>query len=227
MSVRHIAAVVGTRPEIVKLGPVIRMLGSSARFLHTCQHADEELSGVFVASAGLAQPETLDGICGEPRHTQIGRIVERLGDIFAERPPAAVLVQGDTNTASAAAQAASYIGARRPAELVPDAFSWRRRPDVVARSRILGMKSSGLTGESIMSTRVPRRRPETARDGRAWVPGGRSQMRSADFYPEERPGRRVAVDGCAPGHRRRLPPGPMAARQAGHRGTSPRVQETS
>jgi UDP-N-acetylglucosamine 2-epimerase (non-hydrolysing) len=37
-------------------------------------------------------------------------MVEQLGDIFAADPPAAVVVQGDTNTASAGAQAASYAG---------------------------------------------------------------------------------------------------------------------
>ncbi len=108
---RFIAVVVGTRPEIVKLAPVIRNLGQAARFLHTCQHRDEELSGVFLAGAGLPQPETLSGICGEPRHVQIGRMVEQLGRLFAERLPAAVLVEGDTNTVSAAAQAGNYAGA--------------------------------------------------------------------------------------------------------------------
>jgi UDP-N-acetylglucosamine 2-epimerase (non-hydrolysing) len=108
---RCIAVVVGTRPEIVKLAPVIRILGPTARFLHTGQHRDEELSGVFLAGARLPQPEVLAGICGEPRHVQMGRMVEQLGRMFTERPPAAVLVQGDTNTVSAAAQAASYAGA--------------------------------------------------------------------------------------------------------------------
>ena len=107
---RHIAIVVGTRPEIVKLAPIIRILGAATRFLHTCQHRDEELSGVFLAGARLPQPEMLSGICGEPRHVQIGRMVEQLGRMFAGRPPAAVLVEGDTNTVSAAAQAGSYTG---------------------------------------------------------------------------------------------------------------------
>jgi len=106
----YIAVVVGTRPEIVKLAPVIHILGSAARFLHTGQHRDEELSGVFLAGARLPEPETLSGICGEPRHVQIGRMVEQLGGMFAERPPAAVLVQGDTNTVCAAAQAGNYAG---------------------------------------------------------------------------------------------------------------------
>jgi UDP-N-acetylglucosamine 2-epimerase (non-hydrolysing) len=107
---RHIAIVVGTRPEIVKLAPIIRRLGPAARFLHSCQHRDEELSGVFLAGARLPQPETLSGICGEPRHVQIARMIEQLGRTFTERPPAAVLVEGDTNTVSAAAQAGNYAG---------------------------------------------------------------------------------------------------------------------
>jgi UDP-N-acetylglucosamine 2-epimerase (non-hydrolysing) len=106
----RVAVVIGTRPEIVKLAPVVRMLGRRARLIHTCQHRDDELSGVFLSAARLPEPETLSGICGEPRHAQIGRMTERLGGIFTERPPAAVLVQGDTNTVSAAAQAANYAG---------------------------------------------------------------------------------------------------------------------
>jgi UDP-N-acetylglucosamine 2-epimerase (non-hydrolysing) len=107
---QRIAVVIGTRPEIVKLALVVRMLGSSARLLHTCQHSDEELSGVFLSAARLPRPEMISGICGEPRHAQIGRMVEQLGARFAEERPAAVVVQGDTNTASAAAQAGNYAG---------------------------------------------------------------------------------------------------------------------
>jgi hypothetical protein len=36
-------------------------------------------------------------------------MIERLGTLFAEEPPAAILVQGDTNTA---AGQANYAGAR-------------------------------------------------------------------------------------------------------------------
>jgi UDP-N-acetylglucosamine 2-epimerase (non-hydrolysing) len=102
--------VVGTRPEIVKLAAIVRLLGPSAQLVHTRQHADRELSGAFLSAARLPEPDLLAGICGAPRHAQIAAMVERLGTMFAERAPAAVLVQGDTNTASAAAQAASYAG---------------------------------------------------------------------------------------------------------------------
>ena len=40
----YIAVVVGTRPEIVKLAHIVRILGPRARLLHSGQHADEELS---------------------------------------------------------------------------------------------------------------------------------------------------------------------------------------
>lgn len=106
----RIAVVIGTRPEIVKVAAIVRLLGSRARLIHTRQHSDEELSGVFLAAARLPEPEVLSGICGQPRHVQIGRMVERLGRLFADRPPAAVLVQGDTNTVCAAAQAGNYVG---------------------------------------------------------------------------------------------------------------------
>ena len=104
----YIALVIGTRPEIVKLAPVVRMLGDSGRLLHTCQHEDEKLSGVFLAASGLRQAQTLSGICGAPRHTQVGKMIDQLGSAFAADRPAAVIVQGDTNTASAGAQAANY-----------------------------------------------------------------------------------------------------------------------
>jgi UDP-N-acetylglucosamine 2-epimerase (non-hydrolysing) len=106
----YIAVVVGTRPEIVKLAHIVRMLGSRAQLLHTGQHADKELSGVFFSAAGLPAPQTMPGICGQPRHVQVGKMVEHLGALFARRPPAAVLVQGDTNTALAGAQAGNYAG---------------------------------------------------------------------------------------------------------------------
>jgi UDP-N-acetylglucosamine 2-epimerase (non-hydrolysing) len=89
----------------------VRVLGNCARFLHTGQHTDAELSGLFLEAAQLPTPETLGGMCGQPRHVQVGRMVEQLGAMFADKPPTAVLVQGDTNTASAAAQAGNYVGA--------------------------------------------------------------------------------------------------------------------
>ncbi len=106
----HAAVVVGTRPEIVRQARLCRLLGDQARLLHTRQHADDELAGVYVAAAQLPTPLELTGIFGAPRYAQIGRMIEQLGAEFAASKPTVVIVQGDTDTAAAAAQAASYVG---------------------------------------------------------------------------------------------------------------------
>src|SRR5260370_36067341 len=136
---RYIAIVIGTRPEIVKLAPLARALGSAGRLLHTCQHEDQELSGVFLAAAGIRQARTLAGICRAPRHAQVGRIIEQLGTMFCAEPPAAVVVQGDTNTASAGAQAASYAGAP-----VIHVGAGCREADRVHAERVKGARIRGL-----------------------------------------------------------------------------------
>lgn len=64
----HVTVVIGTRPEIVKLAPIVRILGTHAKLIHACQHEDEELSGVFLAAAGIRRVQTLSGICSQPRH---------------------------------------------------------------------------------------------------------------------------------------------------------------
>jgi UDP-N-acetylglucosamine 2-epimerase (non-hydrolysing) len=64
----RIAVIVGTRPEIVKLAPIMRLLGDDADLIHTGQHEDDELSGAFLAAHGLASARRLAGICGQPRH---------------------------------------------------------------------------------------------------------------------------------------------------------------
>jgi UDP-N-acetylglucosamine 2-epimerase (non-hydrolysing) len=106
----HAAVVAGTRPEIVKVARLVRLLGDQTRLLHTREHASDELSGVVVAAAKLPTPQELTGICGAPRYAQIGRMIEQLGTAFSAIRPAVVVVQGDTDTASAAAQAANYVG---------------------------------------------------------------------------------------------------------------------
>src|ERR1700729_1895010 len=47
----RVAVVVGTRPEIGKLAGIVRLLGERAWLLHTRQHQDQELAGVFFAAA--------------------------------------------------------------------------------------------------------------------------------------------------------------------------------
>lgn len=106
-----VVVVVGTRPEIIKCAPVIAALGHRAFVIHTGQHYDDELADNFFTELGIGKPDLrLEGIGGKPRATQIALMIEDLAEHFGRIKPGAVIVQGDTNTVSAAAQAANYTG---------------------------------------------------------------------------------------------------------------------
>ncbi|MGH4028567.1 non-hydrolyzing UDP-N-acetylglucosamine 2-epimerase [Actinomycetota bacterium Odt1-20B] len=107
---RSIAVVLGTRPELIKLTELIRLLGPAAHVVHTGQHYDDDLSGRFIAEMGLPEPTYLTGVGGEPRAVQLARSLEQLDSLFTDVPPSAVVVQGDTNAALAGALAANAHG---------------------------------------------------------------------------------------------------------------------
>ncbi|QMU72020.1 non-hydrolyzing UDP-N-acetylglucosamine 2-epimerase [Streptacidiphilus sp. P02-A3a] len=111
-SSRDIAVVFGTRPEIIKLAGVITELGDRARIVHTGQHYDSSLSGAFFGNFGLPDPHLLlDGATGPwGRGHQVGTLIAELTREFTLDRPHAVIVQGDTNSTSAGAQAAHYCG---------------------------------------------------------------------------------------------------------------------
>ncbi|MFE6691769.1 non-hydrolyzing UDP-N-acetylglucosamine 2-epimerase [Streptomyces sp. NPDC057743] len=104
---RSVAVVLGTRPELVKLTELIRLLGPAAHVVHTGQHYDEELSGRFLAEFGIPEPTYLTGVGGQPRAVQISAALAQLDAVFQDGPARAVVVQGDTNAALAGALAAN------------------------------------------------------------------------------------------------------------------------
>jgi len=107
---RSIAVVLGTRPEIIKLAPILRLLGSAGAIVHTGQHYDDLLSDVFFQGLSLDQPSVVLGIGGVSRAKQIAMAIDGLDDVFEELDPRVVVAQGDTNTVMAAAIAANSRG---------------------------------------------------------------------------------------------------------------------
>ncbi|MCE2526417.1 MAG: UDP-N-acetylglucosamine 2-epimerase (non-hydrolyzing) [Actinomycetia bacterium] len=102
-----VAVVLGTRPEIIKLAHIIRLLGPAARVIHTGQHYDANLSSVFFRAFDLPLPTLFLEVGGEPRGIQIGEATSRLTRMFQDDPPRAVVVQGDTNAVLAGSLAAN------------------------------------------------------------------------------------------------------------------------
>jgi UDP-N-acetylglucosamine 2-epimerase (non-hydrolysing) len=107
-----ITFVLGTRPEIIKLAPVIRCCdrrGVSYSILHTGQHYSEELNSVFFDQLELPSPDHNLAV-GSGRHgQQTGRMLAGIEEILLEEDPGVVLVQGDTNSVLAGSLAVSKL----------------------------------------------------------------------------------------------------------------------
>lgn len=108
-----LAFVLGTRPEIIKLSPLIRAAtgaGTPLVVIHTGQHYSPEMDARFFAELALAQPQQNLGIGSLAPAAQVGRMIERLGEVLAAERPDWVVVQGDTNSTLAGALAADKLG---------------------------------------------------------------------------------------------------------------------
>lgn len=106
-SSKSIAVVLGTRPEIIKLSEIIKLLGDAAWVIHTGQHYDAKLSGSFFTELDLPEPDVFLAVGGSTRGVQIGDATMRLDALFADHRPGAVVVQGDTNAVMAGSLAAN------------------------------------------------------------------------------------------------------------------------
>ncbi|MEM2976477.1 MAG: UDP-N-acetylglucosamine 2-epimerase (non-hydrolyzing) [Thermoplasmata archaeon] len=105
--------VLGTRPEIVKLAPLVHELerrGHPFRLVHTGQHYSREMSEVFLRELGYVRELEFLDIGGGSATRQTARALWGLERIFGRCRPRAVLVEGDTNTVLAGALAAAQMG---------------------------------------------------------------------------------------------------------------------
>jgi UDP-N-acetylglucosamine 2-epimerase (non-hydrolysing) len=107
-----IAIILGTRPEIIKMAPVIRECqrrGLDYSIIHTGQHYSYQMDRIFFEQLELPQPDhNLDAGSGN-QGEQTGRILADLEALLMAERPDVVLVQGDTNTVMAGALAASKL----------------------------------------------------------------------------------------------------------------------
>ena len=95
--------VLGTRPEIIKLAPLIKKLGKKkCSVIFTGQHFDYEMGMKFIHQLGLPKPNHSLRISHSNPPLQISQIIAKLSVILAKNHPDTVIVQGDTNTVLAA-----------------------------------------------------------------------------------------------------------------------------
>lgn len=109
---KSIAFVFGTRPEIIKLSPLIRLskkYGFKPILIHTNQHFDFLLDEVFFKQLDLPKPHFNLQVKGSAL-SQISIALHRMDMIFQKIKPSVVIVQGDTNSTLAGALTANKKG---------------------------------------------------------------------------------------------------------------------
>jgi UDP-N-acetylglucosamine 2-epimerase (non-hydrolysing) len=103
--------IAGTRPEAVKLAPLIldlRARGARPLLVATGQH--RELFDDALAGFGLEPDHDLGVMASHPEQV-VGRLVPAVADLVRQVRPGWVVVQGDTSSTLAGALAARYSGA--------------------------------------------------------------------------------------------------------------------
>lgn len=107
-----IAVILGTRPEIIKMAPIIDEIynnDSECVLIHTGQHYDDEMSKQFFIDLNLNLPNYNIGIGSNTAIKQISIIISELEKILTDESVDIVLVQGDTNAVVAGAIAANKL----------------------------------------------------------------------------------------------------------------------
>lgn len=95
--------VLGTRPEIIKLAPIIKkMRKKNYSVVFTGQHYDYHMGMKFIEQLELPKPNYSLKISKSIPQLQISEIIAKLPKILLNEKPDTVIVQGDTNTVLAA-----------------------------------------------------------------------------------------------------------------------------
>lgn len=109
----HVVSVVGARPNFVKAAPVVRALtdeGVRHTLVHTGQHYDDAMSGVFFRELALPHADVDLGVGSGTHAQQTAALMVALEPTFADLLPDLVIVYGDVNSTLAAALVAAKTG---------------------------------------------------------------------------------------------------------------------
>src|SRR4030067_3753416 len=100
--------IAGTRPEIIKMAPVVRALKEQSQpyvFVHCGQHYDYNMSQQFIEELELPKPACGFKVKAYSPGTQTARILTLVERVVKQVKPKIVLVEGDTNGVLASGRA--------------------------------------------------------------------------------------------------------------------------
>jgi UDP-N-acetylglucosamine 2-epimerase (non-hydrolysing) len=104
-----IAVITGTRPEIIKMYPIIKVFDSRSidyTYIHTGQHYDYNLFLKFIEEFEIRKPDICISADVSNPVNQVASIMEKIAIVMNELQPSLVLLEGDTNSVLASALAA-------------------------------------------------------------------------------------------------------------------------
>jgi UDP-N-acetylglucosamine 2-epimerase (non-hydrolysing) len=109
----RIVAVVGARPNFMKVAPLIweaqRRGGIHVRLVHTGQHYDEKMSHLFFEELRLPRPDVNLEVGSGSHAVQTAEVMKRFEPIVLNERPDLVLVVGDVNSTLACALVAAKL----------------------------------------------------------------------------------------------------------------------
>src|SRR5262245_65664943 len=84
-----IMAIVGTRPEIIKLSRVLHEIGRYHQLVivHTGQNYDYELNEIFFADLEIRRPDYFLEAAGKTAAETIGLVISRIDPILSKESP--------------------------------------------------------------------------------------------------------------------------------------------
>ena len=99
-----IVTVVGARPQFIKEAVCSRHIRKyhDEVLVHTGQHFDYEMSGVFFEEMNIPKPDYNLGISSCSHAVMTARMIEEIEKVFLNEKPNALIVYGDTNSTIAA-----------------------------------------------------------------------------------------------------------------------------
>lgn len=108
-----IVSVIGARPQFIKAATISRIIRTRSDIreviLHTGQHYDENMSGLFFNELNIPEPHYNLGVGSESHAIQTGRMLEGIETILLKEKPDWTLLYGDTNSTIAGALAATKL----------------------------------------------------------------------------------------------------------------------
>lgn len=111
-----IVTVVGARPQFIKAAAVSRVLRATPNvrelLIHTGQHYDENMSGVFFEELDIPRPDYELHVGSGPHGEQTGKMLTAIERVLCEFRPDWMLVYGDTNSTLAGGLAAAKLGVK-------------------------------------------------------------------------------------------------------------------